>query len=200
MAALARVSFYLKILFFKIKLSLTTDVAFYDDSAQIPMMIYLPYSAEKNLHPRSGILYSWVKAPGAERLMQQDGVPPALDGASNRYSVKGLAAKGTSFCDSVLCRYRMPVRASGRDIMMDFFIPPDFAKLAFFPQRVDDVADEAKSMGWGESYESAKKREGFYFELSGLPEGLSPWNFWIRLTDAASAARCPLEVKVEKLR
>ena len=178
---LARVSFYLRILFFKIKMSLTTDVTFYDDVGHIPMVVQLPVEAPKYLHPASGILYSW-KLSSAVTVLQDKIKMPQV---SPELTIKGfeeLAKIGTRYCEGEFCAFSFAAAAGDKSISMEFEIPKYMVKAGFYPQLVLDVTTPDKEMGWNLSTDiKAGQRMGLYFEVSGLPAGGHPWDFWLRL-------------------
>jgi hypothetical protein len=197
-ANLARVSFFLKILIFKIRMSLNTDVGFFRDSGHIPMMINIPVESSKYLNPKSGILYSWQ--PSAQSVYQSaPGELPGIDVKKVGEGFKKLGEYGLTFCRGAECKFKYQIDVDGRILSMDLGIKKDLVARGFFPMYVHDIATFSKEMGWGETYDKAKGRSGLYFEVSGLPKGGHPWDFWMRLGARTNKnAQCPAMVFISR--
>ena len=196
---LARLSFFLKILMFHIKMSLSTDVGFYADAGHIPMMVTLPGDASHYLHPASGILYSWNLVGDVGRVTP-DLRLPRLDAAVVRRGWQELGKIGLGLCPagSGPCRFRYGLKVMGKDLAMQFAISRELVARGFFPLYVDDVAKDADAMGWDEALDSVTgKRRGLYFEISGLEAGGHPWDFWLTLgAPAAEGGVCPVPLTI----
>lgn len=191
---LARISFFLKILFFKIKMSLSTDVGFFVDSAHIPMMINIPVDSAKYLNPGSGILYSWVPGPTARVI---DTRMPTFNSADIQKGWEFLAKEARTFC-SEMCDFRYGIEIGGKRLEMDLRFHRQLVERGFFPMYVDDVEKFAPAMGWRLAYPEGQKRSAMYFETSGLPKGSHPWDFWLRLGGTNnSSPPCPTPVRVK---
>ena len=196
---LARVSFYLKILFFKIKMSLTTDVTFYDDVGHIPMVVQLPVDARKYLNPKSGILYSWKLGPDV--VVQNESLRmPLLDPALNASGVTELAKVGLKNCSGEFCQFSFSASVGDKSLAMEFEIPVYMVKVGFFPQLVVDVGAQNKEMGWDLSKQAQiGNRMALYFEVSGLPMGGHPWDFWLRLgANGKLEGTCPRGLNITR--
>lgn len=197
-ANLARVSFFLKILMFKIRMSLNTDVGFFRDSGHIPMMINVPVESSQYLNPKSGILYSWQ--PSAQSVYQSaPGDLPGIDVKKVGEGFKKLGEYGLTFCRGSECKFKYQIDVNGRIMSMDLGIKKELVARGFFPMYVHDIATFSKEMGWGERYDNVKSRSGLYFEVSGLPKGGHPWDFWMRLgAQSNSNVRCPAMVFISR--
>ena len=197
---LARVSFFLRILFFKIRMSLATDVAFFRDSGHIPMQVNIPVNAYEYLHPASGILYSWILSPTAQRGAQHIDMPK-LDVDEINKGFKSLANAGRRWCVQELCRYKFGVDIGEKRLSMELNVERRLIDRGFFPQFVDDVERYKDAMGWDIDIPKGQHRVGMYFEVSGLPEGGHPWDFWLRLggPNDDGPATCPAPVIVTPL-
>lgn len=198
---LARLSFFLKILLFKIKMSLSTDVAFYTDAGHIPMMVNIPVNAYEYLNPASGILYTWIPAPqGKDSNIDM----PILDEKLVHQGWEQLKSKGATYCKEGVrhsCYYKYGYMLGSRKLEMDFEIEKKIVDRGFFPFFVDDVAKHKEAMGWDIEIPAGERRVGLYFEVSGLPEGGHPWEFWLRLGSSAEATGiCPVPVRFSRLR
>ena len=188
---LANLSFFLKILFFKIKMSLTTSVGFYEDSGHIPMMVNIPVDSTKYLNPRSGILYSWEVTDLSKRgktTITMPEVDPDVLGKGYEEAAK----VGMEYCKKTSCLYKYTVDIEGKTLSMDFGIDKDHVRRGFFPFFVPDLKKFNKVMGWGLKDKQMEDRIGMYFEVSGLEEGGYPWDFWLRLGETEKlAGKCP---------
>jgi hypothetical protein len=60
---------------------------------------------------------------------------------------------------------------------MKINIHKSLVEKGMFPWFVRDVSKEREKMGW--SIAESKGRVGLYFEVSRLPKGSHPWDFWI---------------------
>jgi hypothetical protein len=173
--ALASLGFYLKVLFFKIVLDLRTDVAFFESSANIPMVMTLPVDASKRLHRKSGILYSFVLGETIQPNLMDIGMPMLNPGLlSGDFKPLGLKQ-----CD-VECTYQLTIPAGGKKAKMRIVIPKALVERGMFPWFVGDLAAVQEEMDWALPKKmDLKKRIGIYFEVSGLPAGSHPWDFWM---------------------
>ncbi len=191
---LARLSFYLRILLFKIRMSLATDVGFYSDSGHIPMQVDLPVNAYERLRAGSGILYSWRLAEGAGNEASTLHMP-RLDPDQVHLGFKDLAKLGLGYCHGDHCLFRYSVTVHGRQLSMDMDLRRALVERGFFPMYVANTRMPSKAMGWGLDDEEEVNRMGMYFEVSGLPEGGHPWDFWLRLgAPETSQLICPRPV------
>jgi hypothetical protein len=190
---LARISFFLKILFFRIKMSLSTDVGFFEDSAHIPMMVNIPVDSTEYLNPGSGILYSWVPGPNAKVMAVQ---MPRFDPVEAKKGWRSLGKAPAQFCSKLECAFRYAIDVDGKRLAMDLRFEKKLVERAFYPLYVEDVAQHAEAMGWNLDLPKGQKRSAMYFETSGLPEGGHPWDFWLRLgTAKGSPQSCPAPLR-----
>jgi len=195
---LARLSFYLRIFVFKIQMSLSTDVGFYADSGHIPMMVNIPIDAFNYLHPASGILYSWVLSPLAQ-AGKTDIHMPRLDVGLVKKGAKELAKAGLTYCNGADCLFRYTVDVRGRRLSMVLGVKRDLVAKGFFPLYVDDVSHSREAMGWDPDA-TPGSRHGMYFEVSGLPSGGHPWDFWLKLgPQTGDTSVCPTPVRIARL-
>lgn len=198
---LARLSFFLRILAFKIKMSLSTDVGFYTDSGHIPMMVNIPVNAFDYLRPASGILYSWIQSPKAQASKREIDMP-VLDIPGVRRGFKEHGKDGVKHCGKTDCRFRYTVDLDGRPLSMDLRVGRALVEKGFYPVFVPDVMAAKELMGWDiKAPKAGQKRVGMYFEVSGLPEGGHPWDFWLRLGgEGEHTAGCPTFVRVARVK
>ena len=201
LGSLARVTFFLRVLFFKIRMSLATDVGFFSYSGHIPMMINIPVNASAYLRHGSGIFYSWVLSSAA-RSGGRGVDMPVLDPEVVKKGPRALADIGVRYCQGKDCHFRYMVDLNGQRLAMDISIRRDLVERGFFPFYVDDASAVSDSMGWdGGEGMGGSARSGMYFEVSGLPKGEHPWDFWLRLGSPVESRRtCPAPVRVKLIR
>lgn len=172
LAAFASLSFYLRVLFFKITLDLTTDVGFFESSANIPMVMTLPLNAYDRLHRKSGVLYNFRLGEGVDPKSIKVTMPTlkAQDISDN------FEAIGLKYC-SDRCIYEIEVATPMKPLRMRITIARSLVERGLFPWFVDDVSRHKGEMKWDLS--DHKGRVGLYFEVSKLPKGSHPWDFWL---------------------
>jgi hypothetical protein len=172
LAAFASLGFYLKVLFFKITLDLTTDVVFYERSANIPMMMTLPVNAYDMLHRKSGVLYNFRLGDGVDPKAIKVKMPVLeAQNLTNNFEKNGL-----SFCQTT-CTYELEIPNPVKPLQMKIQIARSLVERGMFPWFVDDVGKHKTAMRW--DLEDDKNRLGLYFEVSKLPKGSHPWDFWL---------------------
>lgn len=191
LSLVGRLKFYLKILFFKIKLSLTTDASFFADSAHIPQVITIPPRAEGRLNPTSGILYSWSLPEGALVDPQMPVAQPKLA----KDGIEKVAEMAAPYCSGGNCSFKIKVVVGNRSIGMQFGLPRQLITRGFFPQMVKDVDGFKKQASWADEDEVGNS--GLYFETSGLPAGSFGYDFWLQLGD--STETCPRTVSFKRI-
>ena len=197
---LARLSFFLKILFFKIKMSLSTDVGFYENSSHIPMMVNIPVDASKYLNPGSGILYTWILSPTAQKAPRKLAMP-SMNTTLIKKGWQELAKEGQKFCVKDVCTFRYTVEIAGKTMSMDLELERKLVARGFFPIYVEDARPYREPMGWNFDIGKDDLRTGMYFEVSGLSAGGHPWDFWLRLGGPATAsASCPAPLHFEEVK
>lgn len=186
---LAQLSFYLRVLFFRINMNLSTDVGFFAKSAHIPMMIHLPIDSTAYLNAGSGILYSWRLAPGAT----SDAVfMPMFEIQKIKQGWSSLATLSKNFCVNGKCFFRHVLRLNEQKLSMELQFDENIVARGFFPLFVSDVNSFKDEMGWKLDFADKERRVGFYFETSGLKSGEYPWEFWLRLVNEDSRPfECP---------
>lgn len=171
--ALASLGFYLKVLFFKISLDLNTDVAFFESSATIPMVMTLPVDASTRLNKKSGVLYSFKLGDAVDPKSLGIAMPlldpSLLAGASKTEGLKNCTDE---------CLYTLQLPAQNKVAKMEIVLPRQVVELGMFPWFVSDIGAATKEMGWKLPEKlDLKNRVGIYFEVSGLPKGSHPWDF-----------------------
>ena len=191
MSMVGRVQFYLKILFFKVKLSLTTDATFFGDSAHIPQMITLPDRAAGRLHPGSGIVYGWKPTDMGSFKIVNAQLPDVVP-LGAKEGIDHVAAMAKPWCRSELCDFKLEFLAGGQNLAMDFRIPRRLVERGFFPQLIRDMKGMTKTAGWGDADEMGDV--GLFFEVSALEAGTHVYDFWLRLGE--TRGRCPRSVSV----
>ena len=198
----ANVSFFVRVLFLRLQLSLSTDVSFYKDAAYIPMVLYLPVDPKNYLAEHSGIVYSW--ASSELFIKSTRGIKmPVFDQKTSGFlesDFEQYKKLGRAFCrQKNWCHFSLEVGFMGRLFTMQFSIPPGLVARGFFPVYVDHPSGIYKQLGWEfKSGFSGGGREGVFFATAGLDAGNSSWDFWLRLggNKAFRGGLCPYPVTV----
>jgi hypothetical protein len=183
MGLMGGLKFYLRILYFKIKMSLMPEVNFFDDSVFMPMILTLPVDAKKYLRRGSGIYYTWLGDKDTEWLWDRSELEtldlavldPKFEGAARMPSEK--------YCNRSKCRYKILGRNHGRLFALHFEISRKAAELGFFPRLIRDVPAVEKIIKHPVSRYPAQNRIGVYFETALMPEGEHSWDFWIHFPE-----------------
>lgn len=200
LADLARLSFFLRLLFFRLDISLSTDVAFFNDAGHIPMMINIPVNAFDWLNPRSGILYTWVLSDKAQREPHIVKMP-RLNVEEVKKGWSSLAKTGLEHCLGADCIYKFGVKVGGRYLVMNLTLKKSLVEQGFFPIFVDDVAAKKEAMNWKIDTPPGTPRMGMYFEVSGLPKGGHPWEFWLKLGgEEMHEETCPRPYDIKRVK
>ncbi len=188
----ANVNFFLEILFFKIKLSLMTDVNFFPDSAHIPMKVYTPYDTKKHLNTNSGILYSWLNSEDLEL----DSKSTILK-FSEFMDINNREKKIKALCpDRSECIFKLIYNSKsiGNNLVMEFHISKELLTKNFYPVFIDDLS-QLEKLSWPMKRLNRKieeKQVGLFFAISALGQGESAWDFWLRLgNNSQSTETCP---------
>lgn len=183
MGLMGGLKFYLRILYFKIKMSLMPEVNFFDDSVFMPMILTLPVDAKKYLRRGSGIYYTWLGDKDTEWLWEQSALED-LDPSILDPNFKGAAPMPSEkYCNRLKCRYKILGRNHGRLFSLHFEISRKAAELGFFPRLIRDVPAVEKLIKHPVSQYPAKDRIGVYFETARMPEGEHSWDFWIHFPE-----------------
>lgn len=180
----ADVSFYLKLLFFKIKLSLVTDAYFYDDLVVVPMVMHIPKSANEHVNPGSSILYYWDILKGHfEQSVHMPNIGPKSSLISIENEKKRISEVLRNYCSLGICRFNINYGFGDFKSVLDFEIPYHLVKKGFYPQyfsknplvdKDGEIVTELKEI------EDGYKRQGVYFDYSKLTRGSHRWDFRIK--------------------
>jgi hypothetical protein len=191
-----RLTFFLRVLFFKIDLQLNTAVSFFRDAVHVPMVINFPVDAFKRLNPGSGILFTWEIDRNAMKLRSDDASLPKLRDDIALAGTKQLADYGRRYCQNGSCRYSLSGEIEGFTWSMNFIIPETLVNYGFFPMYVDDTNQAKRSLKWHESPQDSANRIGFYLQTTGLPKGEHFYDFWINVAESGQPLQssCPKRV------
>lgn len=183
---LAKLSFGLSILFFKVDLDLETDVLFSRDTVFIPMILSIPKNANRYVHSGSGVLYSWTPAPGFLVDVSAARMPVRREFSENFTSKDQLDEVLTRYCGARgICRFDVALASSFVQgvplrLRMEILIRESLVRRGFFPRLIESVQGEASDAGWVVK-RPRQARNGIYFELSGLESGQHGIDIWLRL-------------------
>ena len=205
------VSFFVRVLFLKLKLSLSTDVSFYRRSAHIPMVLYLPVDATAYLNHGSGIIYNWQLSDTFKKQPTYVQMPRFDKFLFSRLmkNHKEYRKFGLPYCrGGKYCYFSYKV-GKEHPFIMQFTILKDLVNAGFFPVYVGDVNQFDKLMSWGLSDDLEAPEEklklamqsGFYFSTSGLSEGNHAWDFWMQLgSGGQKTTNCPYPLILDKVK
>ncbi len=198
LGGVARISFYLKILFFKIDLKLKTDLSFFESSAHIPMTMHLPISGRERLNHRSGMVYSWQT--------------PALNILQPHMPNYGFASKAIDSSKEVIekyclnlreCSFEVKIKNKTKNLKMMMHIPVSLVRQGFYPQYMEDVRKIPKASGFkfdGVGLKTAAKHPGIFFRTSYLEKGSHDWDLWLdfdsSFVSGSKLAGCPQKLIV----
>ncbi len=175
LSQLASLGFYLRVLFFRLTLDLRTDVAFFESSANIPMVMTLPVNASKRLNRKSGVLYSFKVGDSINLNSLRTSMPPLNPGLFER----GFLDAGLSSCGRV-CEYSLEIPTADKRMILSITVDRELVRKGLFPWFVADIKAVQKQMNWSlPSSLDLNSRVGLYLEVSGLPKGSHPWDLWI---------------------
>lgn len=189
-----RVKFYLKILFFKIKLSLSTDASFFSDSAHIPQILTIPERAEGRLNPGSGILYGWT-LPVSSRIDLTETRMPTARPLLAKEGLEKVTEMALPYCSRTVCAFRVQVATKNQPIGMHFEIPRRLIDKGFFPQLIVDMKAFHRDATWMDGEDESNA--GLYFETSGLASGSFGYDFWLRL--GSQQGGCPRKAVIRRI-
>ena len=188
----AEVAFYLRLLFFRLKLTLMTDVYFYKDKISIPMVMFLPKNAFDYVNDDSAILYYW-KALKSSELNNLN--MPFFDADYLRSNKDKVTEKVfRKYCQAD-CRFKFTMTNGGRNVDFNFLIPRYLVRKGFYPiyfadrsplvefeqeKRIDDMKVKVPL-----EIESSDKyrREGVMFKYKNLEKGEHRWTFEINFSN-----------------
>ncbi len=193
---IGRLTFFLRVLFFKIDLQLNTAVSFFRDSVHVPMVINFPVDAFKRLNPGSGILFTWEIDRNAMKLQSDEASLPKLREDIALAGTSKLADYGRRYCVAGSCRYSLSGEIEGFVWSMNFIIPESLVNYGFFPMYVDDTNHAQRSLKWNDAPQDSPNRIGFYLQTTGLPKGEHFYDFWINVAEPGQSIQtsCPKKV------
>lgn len=199
MGMMSDLSFFLRIMFFKINLHLAPEIHFFPDAIYMPMVVYLPVDAPDHLHPGSGLYYTWKTTPGVRWDLSQSDIP-LLD-PHHVKDLQKVRQVGLSFCRGDRCEYSLVGDVPGEGSFVILFrLPREMVARGFYPRYFQDAAATAQTLGWEVSSKTSSGRSGLFFESSGLAKGGHNWDFWIRFGKSRDEVMqlCRREVKITR--
>jgi hypothetical protein len=196
----ASIDFFMRILFFKVNLKMSTTAGFYADSAHIPTTIDVPLDATALLNNGSGMLYSWT---GQGAKIDQSAPAETMPNANPPLIQKGweaLADAGKAYCKGKACLFRLRGTVGDERFGLDVNLPRVVVDSGFYPQWVGNVAEFKKRMGWDDEPADGPHQIGVFFNSSGLRKGQYQLDQWVRIGSSAEmATACPQTVAVGSL-
>jgi hypothetical protein len=193
------INFYLRLLMFKIDLKLATLASFYEDSANIPMIVDVPKSGTTTLNPGSGMFYSF-KPDGIEIDLAASRHPfPEIRPEEIKAGAKSITSTGLKNCGPSVCTYDMQGRVESKYFSLQITVPRPAVEQGFFPILVTKVEDFKQKMNLKTTDTDEPGRVGFYYENSGLEKGRFTMDYWLTLTSSLQGGACPNPVSVKPM-
>lgn len=186
-----KISFYYKLLFFKLRLKMDTTLSFFTDKAHLPMTIEVPTSGPKLLNSGSGLLYCWQNEQIEFTNLGSTETLPLVDPSLISKGYESLAKLGIGYCKDSNCRFTIKAKVGQKFFQIEVSIPEELVKRGFFPMWVKDINDLTSKIKWPSACESdesnsttrpsSSKNSALYFEVSGLEAGQYVIDYWIRI-------------------
>ena len=189
----SNIRFFLKLLFFKIDLKMDTSVAYYGDSALIPMKIDVPVKSKKMLNPGSAVSFIWQ--PGEAKFDLAQSTMPVANAETALKGWQSNAKKGLEICaGKEMCNYRLEGKVKQFPFFLDVYVPQNMVAEGFYPQFINGVPAFKKKMDWKLDDKEPEDTIGLYFDNSGLTKGIHKISQWIRVGGMSNASSCPQKV------
>ena len=197
----ASIDFFLRLLFFKINLHMSTTLGYYADSAHIPTIIDVPLDAPDRLNAGSGMIYSWTPKAASVDQSRPERTMPNADPPRILAGWQKSAKTALPYCSGDRCRFRLRGHIGTDGYGLDVVTPRVMTEHGFYPQWVADVGAFKKAMGWDDDPDDPPGTVGVYFDNSGLPKGHYLADQWMRIGDEATLdGICPRPVAVGTVR
>jgi len=194
----ASIDFFLRVLFFKINLKMSTTVGFFADAAHIPTVIDVPIDAPGQLNPGSGILYTWVPQGAVIDASKPSATMPIADPKVIGQGFAISARVGLPYCHGAFCSYKLRGTIANEAFGLDVSLPRIMVEHGFYPQWVADVSAFKRALDWPVDDNEAHQ-VAVYFDNSGLLKGQYKMDQWLRIgKPAAIATDCPRAVNIGK--
>lgn len=196
-ALLGQLTFFLRILFFKIDLQLNTVVSFFEDSVHLPLTINMPVDATKATNPGTGMYFVWEIPEGIE-WDRELSTMPALNPEKIKLGYKELGKLGLKNCRFSYCKFSLVGKLNDFKWSTEFNIPQTMVQNGFFPMFMENAGEDLVKLGWDKKDPFKIRNSGVYYDTSGLTKGQHEFDFWIKIGDKSKSVQrdCPHRVKV----
>ncbi len=199
----ANLSFYLKLLFFKINLRTDSNATFFANSVHLPMVFKVPFDVRNRLKFGSGFLFFWKNTGLQYEGLDSGKGMPVLDYKKHKAKDGSLLTEALKFCGKSSCTFTMRAKTkSNTPFLVQMQIPKYLVKTGFFPMFVSKPKSFVKEMGWNWKKDLEGKL-AIYHEASTMHKGLHRLDIWISF-DGEKITRsgpkiCPQVIKVTKV-
>jgi hypothetical protein len=180
LALLGQLTFFLRILFFKIDLQLQTVVSFFEDSVHMPLTINMPVDTSKRTNPGTGMIFSW-QVPEGVVWDQKLSTMPVANAEVIKKGFKALGKTGLKNCRGSSCFFSLVGTLKGFQWSTEFKIPRRLVQSGFFPMFMADTSKTLVDVGWDKEGQYGENQVGIYYETSGLTKGQHDFDFWIKI-------------------
>lgn len=191
------VSFFLRLLAFKIDLKLSTIASFFEKSANIPMLIDVPRNGPDVLHRGSASLYSFKIDKASLNTTHPMSTMPVYKGLQTAEEQQAQTKAVLERCAETECRFRLMGNVEKDIFAIDMKVPRNVVEMGFYPVYVEDVGSFRKAADWKKDPRADGNSRAFVYETSGLAKGRYKIDTWILFGQTAlSPEGCPAKAAI----
>lgn len=189
------INFYLRLLLFKIDLKLATLASFYENAANLPMIVDVPKDGPKALNRGSGMFYTF-KPNGVKFVYEgYNRTVPEISATDVVANSSLFMEAGLKNCESSICDYNLMGTVGQRNFSLKIVVPKKAVSQGFFPILVRNVPEFKRTLKIKPTKDDSSMM-GFYYENSGLQKGRFSMDYWIGVNETAEISMCPSPVKI----
>lgn len=191
------IAFYLRLFAFKIDLKMNTVASFFENSANIPMLVDVPRNAYEHLNPASGSLYSFKLDKASFDMDHPMSTMPRFEAELIKKGSPLVKEGGLRRCKGDHCNYKMMGKVDNEPFAVSMNLPKNVVEMGFFPTFVYDTREFKTGLGWKGAEKSATNEVGIFFPTSGLSKGQYKIDSWILLgDDSLKTSNCPADASI----
>lgn len=191
------IAFYLRLFAFKIDLKMNTVASFFENSANIPMLVDVPRNAYEHLNPGSGSLYSFKLDKASFEMDHPTSNMPKLEAELVKKGSPLVKESGLRQCKGDQCNFKMMGKVENEPFALSMNLPKNVVEMGFFPTFVADTKEFKSGLGWKGAEKSAPNEVGIFFPTNGLSKGQYKIDSWILLGDESlKTSSCPADATI----
>ena len=188
------IAFYLRLFAFKIDLKMNTVASFFENSANIPMLVDVPQNAYEHLNPASGSLYSFKLDKASFEMDDPMSTMPRFEAELIKKGSPVVREGGLRRCKGEHCNFKMMGKVENESFALSMNLPKNVVEMGFFPTFVSDTKEFKSGLGWKGADKSMPNEVGIFFPTSGLAKGQYKIDSWILLGDESlKSSTCPAD-------